>query len=265
MALVFSCITPHTPLLIPTVAKDRLVAIEKTRQAMLTLEQDLYVSQPETILVITPHGESLPDALTIDMHSSFIGNFEEFGDLVTQITWKPDTLLIDRFREDFKEKQLPLVLGSWQKLDYGSAVPLYYLTAHLPQAKIIVLNVAGFDMKTHYDLGKQLKDEIMRSTRRVAVVASADLSHRAGPEAPAGLSPKGVAFDDKIMEIIKTGNHTAILDIDEEWIAESQTCGAKVIAMVFGLMDEVRHRHDILSYEKPFGVGYMVAVGRLVF
>ncbi len=265
MSLVFSCITPHTPMLIPTVAKDRLATVEKTRLAMLTLEQDLYVAQPETILVITPHGDALPDALSINMHPSFIGDFEEFGDLVTKITWKPDTLLIDRFREDFKAKQLPLVLGSREKLDYGSAVPLFYLTAHLPQVKIVILSVAGFDMKTHFDLGKQLKDEIMHTTRRIAVVASADLSHRAGPEAPGGLTPKGAAFDDKILEIIKTDNHADILDIDEEWIAESQTCGAKVLAMMFGLMDEVRHRTDILSYERPLGVGYLVALKRLSF
>lgn len=260
MSLVFSCIAAHTPLLMPTIAKDSLALLEKTRNAMLKLEQELYVAQPETIIVISPHGDSLPDAMTINLNSKYVTNFQEFGDLVTKLEWKPDTMLIDRIREDFKEKHLPLVLESSESLDYGTAVPLFYLTQHLPQVKIVpILTSTNLDMKTHHEMGKQLKDEIMSSTKRIAVIASADLSHRVGENSPAGLSPKGVAFDEKIMEIITKHQHLGILDIDDAWVAEAQACGAKVLATLFGIMDEVNHETIVLSYEKPFGVGYLIA------
>jgi aromatic ring-opening dioxygenase LigB subunit len=258
MSLVFSCVTPHTPLLMPTIGKEGLAVIEKTKNAMLQLEQAIYVAQPEIIIVISPHGDSLPDALSINLNSTYVTNFSEFGDLVTKLEWKSDVMLIDRIREDFKEKHLPLVLGSSEFIDYGSAIPLSYLTAHLPNIRVIPLIASQLDMKAHYDFGKNLKDEIMSSTKRVAVIASADLSHRVAENSPEGLSPRGVAFDEKVLDILGRQNPTGILDIDEEWIRESQTCGAKVIATMCGVLDDVRHESEVLSYEKPFGVGYAV-------
>ena len=259
MSLVFSCIAAHTPLLMPTIGKEGLQVIAKTKAAMEQLEQELYVAQPETIIVISPHGDSLPDALSINLNSKYVTNFEEFGDLVTKLEWKSDIMLIDRIREDFKEKHLPLVLGSSEFVDYGSAIPLHYLTQHLPNIRIVPLITSQLDMKAHYNFGKELKDEIMSSTKRIAVIGSADLSHRVGENSPEGLSPKGVAFDEKIQDVISKHNPLGILDIDEAWAAEAQACGAKVLATLCGLMDDVRSECTVLSYEKPFGVGYLVA------
>ncbi len=259
MALVYACITAHTPLLMPTIGKEGLNVIEKTKNALIQLEQELYIAQPETIIVISPHGDSLPDALSINLNSKYVTNFEEFGDLVTKIEWKSDIMLTDRIREDFKEKHLPLVLGSSEYVDYGCAVPLSYLTQHLPNVRIVPLHTSQLDMKAHHGFGKEFKDEIMSSTRRIAIVASADLSHRVSETSPDGLSPRGVAFDEKIIDVVTKQDPIAILDIDEEWIKEAQSCGAKVIATLCGMLDDVNHTAKVLSYEKPFGVGYLMA------
>ncbi len=259
MSLVFAGIAAHTPLLMPTIGKDGLAVIEKTKTAMEQLERELFAAQPETIIVITPHGDSLPDAISINLNTKFVTNFEEFGDLVTKLEWKSEIMLIDRIREDFKKKHLPLVLGSAEYLDYGTAIPLYYLTQHLPEIRVVPLTASQLDIKTHYAVGKALKDEVMGSTKRVAVIASADLSHRVSENSPEGLSPKGVAFDEKIIDIISKHNAVGVMDIDESWIAESRVCGAKVLATLCGLLDEVHHEATVLSYEKPFGVGYLVA------
>lgn len=168
-------------------------------------------------------------------------------------------MLIDRIREDFKDKHLPLSMASNENLDYGTAVPLFYLTQHLPKVQIIPILTAGLDTKTHYNFGRELKDEIMSSTKRVAVIASADLSHRAGENSPEGMSPRGVAFDDKVQEIVSKKSPIGIIDIDDAWADEAQACGAKVIALLCGMLDEVHFEPQVLSYEKPVGVGYMVA------
>ena len=85
MSLVFAGIAAHTPLLMPTIGKDGLVVIEKTKTAMEQLERELFAAQPETIIVLTPHGDSLPDALSINLNTKYVTNFEEFGDLVTKL------------------------------------------------------------------------------------------------------------------------------------------------------------------------------------
>ncbi len=263
MCLVFCCVTPHTPLLMPTIGKERLSLLEKTKLAMESLEKDLYIAQPETILIISPHGDLIPDAVSINLNTSYTTNLEEFGDLVTKTSWKSDMMLIDHIREDFKNKNLPLVLHSNDHLDYGTAVPLHYLTQHLPNVRIIPLTVSHLDGKTHFAIGKELKDEIMRTSKRVAVIASADLSHRVGENSPQGMSPRGVAFDEKAMEVLRKPNPLGVLDLDEEWTKEAQTCGDKVLAVLCGLLEDVRHEPSVLSYEKPFGTGYATAKMRV--
>lgn len=259
MSLVFACVSAHTPLLMPTIAKDSIATLEKTRASLQALEQELYLAQPETLIVISPHGDALPDALTINFNSKYVSNFEEFGDLVTKSVWKPDTMLIDRIREDMKEKHVPLVMASSERVDYGVAVPLIYLADHLTNVRIVPVITANLDMKTHYEFGKQLKDEIFSTSTRVAVIASVDLSPRVAENSPEGYSPKGVEFDEKVLAVLRDHRPLGILDIDEALAAEAKACGAKALAVLFGMFDDMKFRANVLSYEKPFGVGYLAA------
>lgn len=263
MSLVFSAIAAHTPLLIPTIGKEGHALVAKTTSAMRALEQALYVTNPDTIVVISPHGPSVPDAVTMNLSGKFVSNFQEFGDLVTKREWRPDIMLIDRLREDFTEKRLPLTLDNAEQLDYGASVPLFYLTDHLPKARVVPISTGGLDLKTHYALGRELKDEIMKSTSRIAVIAAADLSHRAGENAPDGFSPRGAAFDEKIRELVEKKNPVGVLDVDEAWTLEARACGAKPVAMLFGMLQDMQHESELLSYEKPLGVGYLVAAMRV--
>jgi len=202
----------------------------------------------------------LPDAVCLNLNAKYVTSLAEFGDLTTKLEWSADMALAEHIREDFRLKHLPLTMTSPEFLDYGSAVPLSYLTAHLPKIRILPISPATeMDVRAHYEIGKQLKDEIMGSVKRIAVVASADLSHRVGETAPGGLSPRGVAFDEKIVEIVTQGKQVGILDMDDAWINEAQACGGKVLALLAGIMDDVHHEPKVLSYEKPFGVGYLVA------
>jgi AmmeMemoRadiSam system protein B len=258
MSLVFVAIVPHTPLLLPTVGKERVDDLKKTQAAMEKLAKDLESAQPETVIVISPHGDVIPDALTLNMCPKYVTDFSEFGDLTTKLEWKSDIMLADRINEDFKTKHLPLVLGSIEKLDYGTAVPLTQLLKNLPNVKIVPILTSQLDAKTHFEVGRQLKDEVMGSTKRIAVIASADLSHRVSEDSPEGFSPRGVEFDQLIVDIATRHEHAKIKDVDDAWLKEAQACGARPLAVLYGMIDEVDHEAIAPSYEKPFGVGYLV-------
>ncbi len=261
MTLIFSGIAAHTPILMPKIGKvEGLKIIEKTSQSMKQLEQELLAARPDIIVIISPHGEMLVDAITINFNSKYVSRFDEFGDLVTKDEWRPATMLIDRLREDFKRLHLPLTLTSEDFLDYGSSVPLHYLTESLKEVRIVPLRPSSeLGLKAHFEIGTALKSEIMDSTSRIAVIASADLSHRVGEDSPSGLSPKGVAFYDKVVELLKERNPIGILDVDDDWAKEAQACGAAPLALLFGLLDGMNVEPQIFSYEKPLGVGYLVA------
>ena len=58
MSIVFAAITPHAPVLIPEIGKENLKKLTKTEAALKKLEQELYAAKPESLVVISPHGQN---------------------------------------------------------------------------------------------------------------------------------------------------------------------------------------------------------------
>ena len=98
----------------------------------------------------------------------------------------------------------------------------------------------------------------MTATVGVGLIASAPLPPLLTQKAPGGFHEKGVDFDKKIMQIMKEPDGKKVLDIDDLWVEDAEACGAKVISMLAGILHNVRHTKEVLSYEAPFGVGYLV-------
>jgi len=257
MAIVFSAIVPHPPILIPAIGKDNLKLLKATAGAYLKLEQDLYASQAETIIIISPHGHLQEQAFTINLSPEFTGGFAEFSDLTTKFNLNGDVGLAHKIKEQLETK-IALQLSSDAKLDHGASVPLYLLTLHLPKIKIIPLYYAGLDLAAHYNFGKIIKNELLKSDTRLAIIASGDLSHRLNKSAPAGYSPKGKKFDKKLTDYLLKKQTGEILKFKPELIAEAGECGLKSIVILLGILEGIKCEPQLLSYESPFGVGYLV-------
>jgi aromatic ring-opening dioxygenase LigB subunit len=93
----------------------------------------------------------------------------------------------------------------------------------------------------------------------VAIIASADMSHRLTPDAPAGFSPRGKEFDEKLVELIRNYDVPGLLDFDPGLADEAGQDALWSIAILFGALAGQKVKHELLSYEGPFGVGYMTA------
>jgi aromatic ring-opening dioxygenase LigB subunit len=94
----------------------------------------------------------------------------------------------------------------------------------------------------------------------VALVASGDLSHRLIVGGPYEYEPTAHLFDEQIVDAIARGNSKAVIDIDPDLRERAGECGYRSIVIALGCVDEKPSDHQVLSYEGPFGVGYMVAV-----
>ncbi|MDD5341195.1 MAG: AmmeMemoRadiSam system protein B [Patescibacteria group bacterium] len=261
--LVFSAICPHPPILIPTIGKDNLEKIKKTQDAMKKLEEDLYASKPELIVIISPHGAMIPDAFSINLNSSYKANFEEFGDFQTKLEFKSSPLLAMKIKERV-EGALPLVLSSIDNLDHGAAVPLFYLTKHLKDIEILPITYSFLDYQKHFEFGQLMKKEIAKSEKRIAVIASGDMSHALTQDSPARYSPKGAEFDKKFIQFLQKKDVKGIMKMDSKLIDKAAECGLRSFMILFGILDEYKYEPEIYSYEGPFGVGYLVANFRFV-
>lgn len=263
MSLVFASIVPHPPLLIPNIGKDEIKKMEKTKKALEKLGEELYIAKPDVVLVISPHTSLFTDAFTINAYTNFVSDFEQFGDFATKITWQGAEQVAAKIGRMAKDQHLPVQLVGEEKLDHGSAVPLSYLTKHLPNVKILPLGYSGLDVKTHLKFGELLKEVIMESDKRIAVVASGDLSHGLTTESPAGFSKVGAEFDAKLIELLETRNTMGITNMDAKFVEEAAECGYRSILILLGILKNMDYTFKNLSYEGPFGVGYLV--GNFVF
>lgn len=257
--LTFVAITPHPPVLIPTIGKENIKQLQKTIEAMEELEKKIYEAHPETIIIISPHGSILPDTFSINLNPTYHGSLEEFGDFTTKFEFKTDTALAYRIKELMEDKNIPLILASDPHLDHGATVPLYFLTKRLSDIEILPVSYSLLDFKTHFNFGDYLKEIILNEEKKIAIVASGDLSHRLTNDAPAGFSARGKEFDQKLVELITNKNTTGILNLDPGLIEEAGECGFRSIIILLGLLERINYTPEILSYEGPFGVGYLVA------
>ena len=256
MSIVFSAIVPHPPILIPAIGKENINQLKATVDAYFKLEEDLYSSQTETIIIISPHGHSQSEAFTINLSPEFKGNFEKFGDLTTKFSLKGDIALAHQIKEKLETKA-SLQLISQAELDHGASTPLYLLTRHLPKIKIIPLYYSGLDLTAHYNFGQLIRGKLLSSNDRVALIASGDLSHRLSKNAPAGYSPKGKKFDKKLIDSLLKKQTEEIIKLKPELIANAGECGLKSIVILLGVLEGLKYEPRLLAYEAPFGVGYL--------
>lgn len=257
--LTFAAFAPHPPVLIPAIGKENTKRLEKTTKAVENLENKLFESNPDTIIIISPHGALLSDAFSINLNPVYKSNLQEFGDFATNLEFKTDTALAFRIKELMEDKNIPLAMTSDESLDHGSVVPLYFLAKRLPNISILPVGYSMLDLKTHFNFGDFLKEIILNEQKRIAVIASGDLSHRLTKDAPAGYSPRGEEFDKKLSEMVANKNTAGILGLDESFVEEAGECGLRSLVILLGLLERINYSPEILSYEGPFGVGYMVA------
>jgi MEMO1 family protein len=256
MSLVFSAIVPHPPLLLPSIGREHAKMLEKTSESYGKISASLALSGAETIVVISPHLPFLPENFLINFSPIYRTHFVEFGDFSKPRSFQPDHLLIERIKRNAREKEYPLILINEEHLDYGSGVPLFFLPNDNLKTKIIVVGPSNDDAKTQFAFGRIIKDAILRSRHKVAVICSGDLSHRHSSDSPSGFSKQAKIFDEMMIANLSAGNASPILQTDEILVSEAHACGYKPICLFLGIMDKINCRPELLSYEIPFGVGY---------
>lgn len=257
--ICFAAITPHTPLLIPGVGKENITKLEATTTALHQLETELYASQPDAIVVISSHATQHKDAFSLNLHDEYHLDFQDFGDLTTSRFLEPDLELATAIEAHMQKHAMPFTLDSSASLDYGTGVPLFFLTENLSDVKIVPISFSGLSPKDHVRLGNELKDVFEHSTKRIAVVASGDLSHCLTSDAPLGFKPEGEEYDQKILEAVKGISTSSLLSMDTNLVEGASACIQEQLLILFGILERKKSRVEILSYEHPFGVGYLVA------
>lgn len=257
--ITFAAIVPHSPLLLPTIGKEHCRKLKKTLDAYKILEEDLYGAKPETIVVLSPHGNILPKSFALLISPRYHTNLSEFGDLTTKLEFKADRRIIEEIRRlRLGSDTIPIVGVTEEFCDYGVAVPLYFLGQHLANIRVVTISSSELSLRKHHEAGKRIGEVLQRSTPRIAVIASADLAHTLTDSAPGGFSPAGQKFDETVVQALRKDERRKIFALERE-VSVAKACGLRPIAMLLGILEGINCAPEPLSYEAPFGVGYLTA------
>lgn len=256
--ICYSAFTPHSPLLLSSIGKENTGKLNATLDAMRVLHEELYASRPDVIVTISSHQHAHANAFSINLHDEYLVDFSEFGDLSTQGEFTPELELISRIQEHAQKEHLPFTLDSDAKLDYGVGVPLTLLVEQEKKPSLIPISYSHLSPKIHVQFGRMLKDVFLASNKRIAVIASGDLSHALSSDAPAGFHPSGEQFDQIVLQSLEHLSLSQLLSIEPELLKDASESGYRSLLILFGILDHMHVRAEILSYEHPFGVGELV-------
>jgi aromatic ring-opening dioxygenase LigB subunit len=160
----------------------------------------------------------------------------------------------------FQKANPEIIIISSPHPDWGFNVPLFYLAQEFKgeiEYRLINLKSPEF----YFEEGKNFyQSKIQNLKSNVAVIASGDLSHCLKEDGPYGFHPDGPKFDKDLIESLKKKDIEKILKL-EKLYPQAGECGLRSFCFLLGILESsgLSWQPEILSYEGPFGVGYLVA------
>lgn len=267
--ITYAALMPHPPIAVPEVGGERAQEASLTIRGMQAAAQKLVLTQPETVIFLTPHGNVFADCLTCLIEPHLYGNLAAFGHPEVAFSYVNDLKMVKTVGV-LAEKQGINIIGIDKNtssrhnlnpsLDHGILVPLYYLKqAGLGDKPIAAISIGMLDNLQLYSVGKIIQEAAQTVGRRVAVVASGDMSHRLKDEGPYDFHPDGSRFDLMVKDLIACADAEGLLDLPSKLVDNAGQCGYPSIIIMLGSLDGFQLHPEVFSYEGPFGVGYLNA------
>lgn len=246
--------------MVPEVGRESAAEVRGSIAGMAELTKRLIASGAETVVVISPHAPLEPDAFVAYQDPVLHGNFANFRAAAVHFDAPLDEELLQAISKAAAQDDYEVLgLGGGQKLDHGTAVPLYFLRLNGWTGRVVALGYSFLSNEDHLHFGSCIGKAINETGRSVGLIASGDLSHRLKPDAPAGYNPTAYIFDNEVVDALRTNSPERIINIDQDLRRNAGECGYRSMLITLGATREQHWACEVIHYEAPFGVGYLVA------
>ena len=263
MPIVLRAIMPHGDELLPYTAAD--VGLFALRHGMAAIGDALRAAEPDLILVASPHHLRIPGHLAI-ADTAFAEGSVASGDGLVTLRVELDRAFNLALAAAAAAAGLPPALVGFQTgdgplstlpLDFGSLIPLYYLAGggSLPRV-CIVGPPRDLGLRPLVRLGEEL--DRAAASRRVALIASADLAHAHLAAGPYGFDAAAAEYDALVQQAALAGDLALLSDLAPGFLAAAKPDAPWQLAILHGAMGG-RHLASDFSYARPTYFGMMTA------
>ena len=262
MPIQRAIMVPHPPLIIPEVGRGQERQIQSTIDAYHEAARAVAEAKPDTVIVLSPHTVMYADYFHISPGDGAEGSFRQFGASKVKVSVSYDTEFVSLLCREAKKREIPAgTLGERDPyLDHGTMIPLWFLNHYDKDYQAVRIGLSGLPLSVHYQLGQCIRSVARTLNRRVAVIGSGDLSHKLKHDGPYGFQKEGPEYDQRIMEVMGSGDFGGLFDFSENFCSQAAECGHRSFVIMAGALDQMKVKARKLSYEGPFGVGYGVCV-----
>lgn len=268
MSIARGYLLPHAPVFIESVGGAQSKTVEKSVEAYKKVAKEIAQIAPDLIIVISPHGPVFTDAISLYDLDDYIGNFKAFGDFESKYKFHKDELILREIYEKSENvggRFYPLKPKEFKKfqfkteLDHGVLVPLHFISQAYSEFKLLAMSYGTLSYSELMRNGEIIRDVVAHSGKKTVIIASGDMSHALKSDGPYTYHEDGVLFDKAMCEYTIHQQPYEILRLASNTISHASECGLRSLAILLGCMNHLKIKSELLSYEGPFGVGYLFA------
>ena len=266
--IVCAAILPHGDM-IPELGNPSATLMAPTHLAMVETGKRMAAANPDTIVIATPHGVRVDGKISIGLTEFASGTLQGTKSSIT-VEMNVDQLLAYSIASEASVVGIPVagfVYGTGSgpssslPLDWGSVIPLWYCGAQWKREPkvIVVVPCRSVDELQLVEFGRTIAAVAERAGRRVGFIASCDWGHAQDPAGPYGFHADSAKFDMQALELIKSGNLSGFLGMDETYVENAKPDGIWQTLMLSGALEGSSLIPDVLSYQCPTYFGMLVA------
>ena len=245
--------------MVPEVGRESITGVIRSIDAMAELTRRLIDSGAESVVMISPHAPLEVDSFVAYDGPEVYGDFANFHAPETTFALRVDDELLGAIKKAAASQNYGVSTLREHELDHGTAVPLYFLLQNGWEGRVVTLGYSFLSNEDHVRFGSCIKNAVDEVGRPVAFIASGDLSHRLKPQAPAGYNPNAHVFDEQVVDALRSNVPERIVGIDHNLRKLAGECGYRSMLVALGVSSDLPPSCEVLNYEAPFGVGYLVA------
>ncbi|HEU5329961.1 MAG: hypothetical protein ACTHMU_25665 [Thermomicrobiales bacterium] len=267
--LVFACIAPHGGLVISEISGVEGRKALATRRAMEELGRRMAAAQPETIVLVTPHGIPVEGAFSLLDTGRVGGELSGPGGTVA-VSFQVDNALNAAIATAARQCDVPVARltgrptarpAACLPLDWGAVVPFRFMghTFNPPPRVVVACPDRALPLALFPRFGQLVRHAAEQVGRRIAFIASADLGHAHDPHGPYGYDPAAAEYDAATIEAINAQDLGRMLAWDADWLERAKTDALWQILNLHGAIAGQRFHGELLSYEVPTYFGMLCA------
>lgn len=234
---------------------------------MLELGRRCAAADPETLVVLTPHGIHVEGRFAVVVAGRMAGALD--GTPTVALDVPVDRGLATATLAALQVAGIPAVGVSFggnvaedavMPMDWGTLIPLWYLGGRRdpPRSVVVVAPARDRPLAEHVAAGAVIAAAAHRSGVRVGLVASADQAHTYSADGPYGLSPRAAELDERILEAVRDGRLQSLLDLDRALVEEAKPDSVWQLLMLAGATGDT-WRPELISFEVPTYFGMLCA------